>query len=40
MQCEQGPDVYRHLVKELAQFNLAYLHIMHGGDEELLRDIT
>ncbi|MED4287128.1 hypothetical protein [Priestia megaterium] len=39
MQCEQGPDVYRHLVKELAQFNLAYLHVMHGGDEELLRDI-
>ncbi len=36
---EQGPDLYRYLTKELAQFNLAYLHIMHLGNEELLKDI-
>lgn len=36
---EQGPELYRHLVKELAQLDLAYLHIMHLGNEELLQDI-
>ncbi|MEK5437516.1 MULTISPECIES: alkene reductase [Paenibacillus] len=35
----QGPEVYRHLVKELAKFNLAYLHVMHLGNEILLREI-
>ncbi|TKJ84821.1 alkene reductase [Paenibacillus sp. CFBP13512] len=36
---EQGPDLYRYLTKELAQLNLAYLHIMHLGNEQLLKDI-
>ncbi|WP_145325042.1 alkene reductase [Paenibacillus xylanexedens] len=36
---EQGPDLYRYLVKELAQLDLVYLHIMHLGDENLLQDI-
>jgi N-ethylmaleimide reductase len=35
----EGPDLYRHLVAELDQLNLAYLHIAHQGNEELLRDI-
>ncbi|WP_342426182.1 alkene reductase [Paenibacillus sp. FSL L8-0158] len=26
---EQGPELYRYLVKELAQLDLAYLHVMH-----------
>ena len=36
---KQGPDVYRYLVKELDKLNLAYLHVLHGGNEELLSDI-
>ncbi|WP_429313281.1 alkene reductase [Paenibacillus mucilaginosus] len=36
---EHGPEVYLHLVKELAQYNLAYLHVMHLGNEILLREI-
>ncbi|MFK4341393.1 MULTISPECIES: alkene reductase [unclassified Paenibacillus] len=36
---EQGPDLYRYLTQELAKLNLAYLHIMHLGNEELLQDI-
>ena len=28
---------YRHLVSELASLNLAYLHLHHVGDDELLR---
>ncbi|OIB00997.1 alkene reductase [Paenibacillus sp. LC231] len=36
---EHGPEVYLHLVKELAQYNLAYLHVMHLGNETLLREI-
>lgn len=36
---EQGPDLYRYLTQELAKLNLAYLHIMHLGNEELLKDI-
>lgn len=35
----QGPEVYRHLVKELANYNLAYLHVMHLGNEILLHEI-
>ena len=31
--------VYAHLVGELAKLDLAYLHVMHAGDEELLRSI-
>ncbi|WP_310831998.1 alkene reductase [Paenibacillus pedocola] len=36
---EQGPDLYRYLTRELAKLNLAYLHIMHLGNEDLLKDI-
>lgn len=36
---EQGSEVYLHLVKELAKFDLAYLHVMHLGNETLLREI-
>ncbi|WP_198961552.1 hypothetical protein [Pseudonocardia sp. MH-G8] len=32
-------DVYPALVGELAPLNLAYLHVMHGGDDELLREL-
>ncbi|HEX7339246.1 MAG TPA: alkene reductase [Rhodanobacteraceae bacterium] len=33
------PELYRHLVAGLAERDLAYLHVMHVGNEELLRDI-
>jgi len=33
------PKVYEMLVRELGQLNLAYLHVMHMGDEGLLRTI-
>ncbi|KRE35446.1 1,2-oxophytodienoate reductase [Janibacter sp. Soil728] len=40
---EGGPDAiraqYRHLVGELAPLNLAYLHVHHAGDDELLRSL-
>lgn len=36
---EQGPDLYRYLTQELAKLNLAYLHVMHLGNDELLQDI-
>ncbi|MBI1686928.1 alkene reductase [Caulobacter hibisci] len=35
----EGPDLYRHLVAELDKLGLAYLHVMHQGDEVLLADI-
>ncbi len=35
----EGPLLYRHLVAELDKLGLAYLHIMHNGNEELLQDI-
>lgn len=35
----EGPDLYRHLVAELDRLGLAYLHIMHLGNEALLADI-
>jgi 2,4-dienoyl-CoA reductase-like NADH-dependent reductase (Old Yellow Enzyme family) len=35
----EGPDLYRHLVAELDKLGLAYLHVMHQGDEALLADI-
>ncbi|MFK4624790.1 2,4-dienoyl-CoA reductase-like NADH-dependent reductase (Old Yellow Enzyme family) [Bradyrhizobium diazoefficiens] len=35
----EGPDLYRHLVGELDKLSLAYLHIMHQGDERLLADL-
>lgn len=36
---EQGPELYRYLVGELDKLGLAYLHIMHQGNEQLLADI-
>jgi N-ethylmaleimide reductase len=36
---QSGPDVYRYLVAELAKLNLAYLHVLHLGNEALLREI-
>lgn len=35
----EGPDLYRYLVAELDKLGLAYLHIMHQGNEPLLADI-
>ncbi|GGA19619.1 alkene reductase [Dyella nitratireducens] len=35
----EGPDLYRYLVGELSTLGLAYLHIMHLGNEPLLADI-
>lgn len=34
-----GSDLYRHLVAKLAGYGLAYLHVVHAGDETLLHDI-
>ncbi|MGB3422984.1 MAG: alkene reductase [Castellaniella sp.] len=39
---DEGPesaDLYRHLVARLAPLGLAYLHVVQGPDEALLRDI-
>jgi N-ethylmaleimide reductase len=39
---DEGPDaakLYHYLVAELNTLNLAYLHILHTGNEELLKDI-
>ncbi|HGL6715160.1 alkene reductase [Burkholderia contaminans] len=36
---EEGPDLYRHLATELDRLGLAYLHVMHQGDEALLADL-
>jgi N-ethylmaleimide reductase len=35
----EGPDLYRYLVAELDKLGLAYVHIMHQGNEPLLTDI-
>ncbi|CAB3972205.1 12-oxophytodienoate reductase [Burkholderia cenocepacia] len=35
----QGPDLYRHLATELDRLGLAYLHVMHQGNEALLADL-
>ena len=35
----EGPDLYRYLVAELNKLGLAYVHIMHQGNEPLLADI-
>ncbi|BFG78202.1 alkene reductase [Paraburkholderia terrae] len=35
----EGPDLYRFLVAELDKLGLAYVHIMHQGNEVLLSDI-
>lgn len=36
---DEGPDLYRYLVAELDKLGLAYLHIVHYGDEALLYDL-
>jgi N-ethylmaleimide reductase len=36
---EEGPALYRHLVSELDKLGLAYLHVIHTGDEQLMADI-
>lgn len=35
----EGPDLYRHLVGELDRRGLAYLHVVHYGDDALLHDL-
>jgi 2,4-dienoyl-CoA reductase-like NADH-dependent reductase (Old Yellow Enzyme family) len=35
----EGPDLYRHLIGELAALGLAYLHVAQQGNEALLADI-
>ncbi len=35
----EGPTLYRYLVAELNKFGLAYVHILHHGDEQLVGDI-
>ena len=38
----EGPeagDLYRYLASELNKLNLAYLHILHSGDEKLVQDL-
>lgn len=35
----EGPDLYRHLIAELNKLRLAYVHIMHQGNDGLLADI-
>lgn len=35
----EGPALYRHLVRALDEIGLAYLHLMHLGDETLLADL-
>lgn len=35
----EGPELYRYLVGELNRLGLAYVHIMHFGNEALLADI-
>ena len=39
VQGPEAPALYRYLVAELSKLNLAYLHILHTGDENLLSDI-
>jgi N-ethylmaleimide reductase len=35
----EGPDLYRYLVAELDKLGVAYLHVLHTGDERLVADI-
>jgi 2,4-dienoyl-CoA reductase-like NADH-dependent reductase (Old Yellow Enzyme family) len=35
----EGPALYRHLVAELDKLGLAYLHVIHTGDGQLMADI-
>lgn len=36
---EEGPALYRYLVAEFDKLDLAYLHLIHDGDEALAQDI-
>lgn len=36
---DEGPALYRYLIAELEKLDLAYMHIMHQGNEALLADI-
>jgi len=36
---EEGPALYRYLVAELDKLGLAFLHVLHAGDEKLVGDI-
>ncbi|MDD9150588.1 MULTISPECIES: alkene reductase [unclassified Sporolactobacillus] len=36
---QSGPKLYRYLAAELGKLNLAYIHMVHAGNDELLRDI-
>ncbi|WP_037588408.1 alkene reductase [Stenoxybacter acetivorans] len=36
---EEGSDLYRYLVAELNKLGLAYLHVMHQGNDSLLADM-
>ncbi|MFP3512874.1 alkene reductase [Peribacillus sp. SIMBA_075] len=36
---ENGLDVYRYLIPELAKLNLAYLHVMHLGNDSFLKEV-
>ncbi len=35
----EGPALYRHLVAELDKLGLAYVHVLHAGNEQLVGDI-
>ena len=35
----EGPALYRYLASELNKLGLAYLHILHTGNEQLVADI-
>ena len=35
----EGPALYRYLVDELDKLGLAYVHVLHAGDEQLVGDI-
>src|SRR5437660_1478714 len=35
----EGPALYQYLVAELDKLGLAYVHILHAGDDQLLGDI-
>ena len=35
----EGPALYRYLVAELNKLGLAYLHVIHNGNEQLMADI-
>lgn len=35
---DEGPDLFRYLVAELSKLGLAYIHIVHYGDDDILHD--